>query len=213
MAALVAPGICRYTINQTYGGRPVVNIIDMQIDTTGTGWDRGEAIRLAAGDILNNWVEHVMTIQTSAVTFSSVSWVDLNSEDGPTGIRTSTSNETLPKNGTASGTNGWGNVAWRVNKGGSAVRGQRSGRMYLVGVPEEANENSNPSVVIPTWAGYVNTAMGDFLDGINDVEGMSDITRKMVVLHVVAGLYQGYGDVESLTCDARFGSQRRRLRG
>lgn len=213
MAALVAPGICRYSINQTYGGRPAVNIIDMQVDTTGTAADRPEALFNIAGDILNNWVDHVMTIQTAAVAFNSVSWVDLDAADGPTGIRTSTSNETLPENGKAAGTNGWGNVAWRVNKGGSAVRGQRSGRMYLVGVPDEANENSNPSVVIPTWAGYVNTAMADFLAGINDEEGPNETTRKMVVLHVVAGLYQGYGDVESLTCDARFGSQRRRLRG
>lgn len=213
MATLVAPGVCRYTINQTYGGRPVANVLDMHINNEEIGTSRAEACFEVAGDILNNWVDHVMTIQTGAVAFNSITWVDLTSEDGATGIRTETSNETLPQNGGAAGTNGWGNVAWRVNKGGSARRGQRSGRMYLVGVPDEANENSNPSVVIPTWAGYVNTAMADFLAGINDREGPNRVLRELVVLHVVAGLYQGYGKVESLTCDSRFGSQRRRLRG
>lgn len=213
MAALVAPGICRFAVNQTYGGRPVVNVLDMHVDTTTGVSTRAEAIWGLAGDIINNWVDHVMTIQTGAVSFDSVSWVDLNTADGVTGERATTSDTTLPESGGAAGTNGWGNVAWRVNKSGSARRGQRAGRMYLVGVPDEANENANPSVVIPTWVGYVNTAMSDFLDGINDVEGINNVRNKLVVLHVVAGLYQGYGDVESLTCDARFGSQRRRLRG
>lgn len=214
MAALVAPGICRYAINQTYGGRPVANIVDMQVDTTGNPEPREEAIYNIAGDIINNWEDHVLPIQTSQVSFNSVSWVDLNSLDGATGERSSTSDNTLPSPGRASGGNAPGNVAFRVNKEGTARRGQRTGRMYLVGVPEEANENAAANEVNDAWLGYVNDAMSDFLEGINDEEGPNQYaTRQMVVLHVVAGIYQGYDDVNGLTCDARFGSQRRRLRG
>lgn len=212
--ALVAPGICRYAINQTYGGRPAVNIIDMQVDTTGEVTDRDQACFRIAGDILNNWVDHVQGVQTSQVAFQSVSWVDLNSLNGSTGERSATTDKTLPTTGTASGGNAPGNVAFRVNKGGTARRGERSGRMYLVGVPEEANENSAANEVNDAWIGYVNTAMADFLAGVNDAEGDPLGTqRQMVVLHVVDGVYQGYSDVNDLTCDARFGSQRRRLRG
>lgn len=211
MAAIVAPGIARFTVNGVFNGRPVANILDMQVDTTGSILSRAESCFTIAGDIINNWADHVLPIVSSQYQFTSVSWVDLDSLTASTGERSSTSDTDLPAQGSASGGTAQGNVAFRVNKAGVASRGQRAGRMYLVGVSEDANENSNGNQVNTAWQGYVNQAMQDFLDGITDQ--LDDPQRQLVVVHVVDGLYQGYSEVTNLSCDPRFGSQRRRLRG
>lgn len=213
MAIIVAPSVCRFTVNGVANGRPVANIVDCQVDTTGSVISRAEAIFNLAGDIINNWDDHVMTLTTSQYTAQSVSWVDLNSVDGTVGERSVTSDTSWPANGRATGGTAQGNVAYRVNKVGGVTRGQRRGRMYIPCVSEDANLGTNGNLVNPTFVGYVNSAMGEFLDGINDdiIPGR-EYSSKMVVVHLVGDTFESYSDVEQLICDPTFGSQRRRLR-
>jgi hypothetical protein len=210
MPALIAPGICRYTVNGLFNGRQVANIVDMQIDTTGSVVARDDAVDEVAGDILNNWSDEVLPNLTAQYIATSISWVDLDEADGSTGARTSTDGSTWPEPGGSSDASAQGNVAFRINKQGTARRGQRAGRMYLCGVGESANLNTNGNAVNPTVQTALTAAMQEFLSGIND--DLGDATRKMVVLHVVGGIYLGYSDVGGLACDSTFGSQRRRLR-
>lgn len=213
MAALIAPGICRYTVHGTFNGREVANIVDQRIDTTGTVLDRDEQVQAIAGDILNNWSDHVLPLLTSQYTATEVSWVDLNAADGSTGERSSTDGSTWPQAGGSTDPAAQGNVAYRINKVGTARRGQRAGRMYLCGVGESANNTANANQVNPTVASDVSDAMQEFLEGINDDDPLGGSDHEMVVIHVVNEVYQGWSAVQALECDSVFGSQRRRLRG
>lgn len=216
MPALIAPTICRFAVNGLYGGRPVVNIVDMQIDTTGSSLAREDACEAQAGIIINEWDDSILTNLESFYKAESVSWVDLNSATGSVGLRTSTDTTTFPQNGKKSGTAPMpGNVALRVNKNIVATRGQRQGRMYLAGASEASTAagtpNSYDSAQIAVW----NTALTSFLGDINQEEiiGPDNYTSKMVVVHTIDGVFTNYSDVVGLSCDLVLGSQRRRLRG
>lgn len=216
---LIAPGIARYTVNGTYAGAAVANIIDMQIDTTGGTTTRAEGLDDVCGDILNNWTDHIIPLVADDYVATSVSYVDLDSSGGATGERSSTSAETWPASSTNTGAPFPANVSVLVTKQIVGSRGRRNGRMYIVGATEALTDLAAPNTIpggsITTW----NTALASFLSGINDaVGGALDVQRKMVVVHTQRPtptsepVYNGYSDVESLTLQATLATQRRRLR-
>lgn len=210
--ALVVNSVCRFTVNGTYDGEQVANIIDMQIDTTGGLASRDEGIYAVAGDIINNWDDHVVATSVPEYVFTSVSWVDLNSLDGATGERTSTSDTTLPSAGRDPGNGMPGNVAARVIKRQDGGRRARNGRMYLVGVSESHTSAGEPNRLGTEFVALRQDAMDSFLDGINDREGPNtDITAKMVVVHAAEGAVPSYTDVDALVVEAQLRTQRRRL--
>lgn len=214
MAPIVAPQVCRFTINGTYAGEEVANVIDMQVDTTGGPEDRPTACYLIAGDILNNWDDHIRPGLVAAYTAVSVSWVDLNSLDGSTGERTSTSDTTWPANGGDSGAPSVGAGSVRLNKLQDGGRRARNGRLYLPGYSEGWTTSGQPNFLTPAIVAGWNESASDFLEGINDAEGPNnDHTRKMVVVHTVGGTYIGYSDVTALVCQAEVATQRRRMPG
>lgn len=215
MAALVAPGICRYALHGTYAGRPVVNIIDMKIDTTGTTVSRDDSIFEIAGDILNNWFDEIVNfIICEDFTFTKVTWLDLNSLDGAVGERSSTSVHTLPLNGALTNPPMPGNVALRVNKNTIGRRGERQGRMYLCGIAEDLTASGGPNMVQPGDIPAINAGLATFLDNITDesVVGQTD-TKKMHVVHTKDGVFTSSSTVTALVVDPMVASQRRRLRG
>lgn len=219
--ALVAPGITRFSVVGIFAGEPVVNVLDMQIDTTGGTVSRDDAIFAVAGDILNNWTDHMLPLIGDNYSAQSVDWVDLDSSSGSTGSRSATSAETWPMPGAATSADMPGNVALLVRKNIAGGRGRRNGRMYLVGVPEGANTDTSPNNVQTTLRASMDTALASFLGGINDAEGPTiGVQRQLVVVHtqqtsagpppVIA--YNGYTPVDSLTTADKFATQRRRLR-
>lgn len=220
MAPLVAPGVVRYTIHETYAGRDIANIIDMFVETTGSIEDRALAAFTVAGDVLNNWADHMLDYQSNNVTFDRVSWVDLDELDGSTGERTSTSDNVLPLAGSGSETPMPGNVAilfTKVAPGGG--RSTRNGRTYLTGVSEGFTGDADPNVLLSAALSGLTTAGGEFLSGVNDAGG--GIGRNMVVVHTRnAGtptnpniVYQSQSAVTAFTPQATLATQRRRLRG
>lgn len=214
MAAIVAPGICRFVVNGEYASRPVVNILDMDIGVGGSAVSRSDAIYQKAGDILNDWTENILPILDDNYLAASVSWIDLNTLDGPTGERNSTDERTWPLVGTRTGQGMPGAMAFRVNKNTVAARGQRQGRMYLCGVQEADTDDSNPNVVAPARIAVMNTALSNFLDDINEGGGgVGDYSANLVVVHTKDGVFTSASDVTALTVDTRLGTQVRRLRG
>lgn len=211
MAALVAPGCARFTVNAVYSGQPVANIIDMQVDTTGSPETREQALFDAAGDIINNWDDHVRALLCAPYVAQSVSWVDLNSLDGSTGERSTTSDTTWPAVGGSAAQAFPGSVALRIDKRQDGGRRARNGRMYLVGINEGGQGNGTNN----TWDGGIlttfNTAMAAFLSGINDQLPGSDVQKQMVVIHTVDGAFVSYSDVTALQANPLVASQRRRL--
>lgn len=214
MAALVAPGICRFTVNGTYAERPIANIVDMQIDTTGTTTDRDDACFRMAGVLLNQWTDDILPLVADNYQATSVSWVDLNSLTGSTGERTSTDAETWPASGEGTQAANSSAIAFRVDKSSVARRGQRQGRMYLVGVPESATEDGSPNTLIGGVVTAMNSALASFLDNIRQEDAdPGNYQSRMVVVHTVEDVFESWSYVESLTVNGRLGTQVRRLRG
>jgi len=211
MAPLVVPGVCRFSVHQSLGGQAVVNIVDMQVDTTGSEVGRADALFEVAGDILNNWDDHLLSLAVNELVAEEVRWLDLDSLTGPTGSRSSTDANVWPKEGgdiTASVMPGM--VAMRVDKRTTGGRGTKQGRMYLAGL----NEVQTASGVALSWepatvSGY-NAALASFLSGINDqdIGGVPlAVQRQMVVVH---GSTSTYSDVESLQVNPLISTQVRR---
>lgn len=208
--ALVVPGITRFAVNATLATRPVVNIIDLQIDTTGTALSRAEANEAAAGNIINAWKEHVLPLVSDQYVFQSVSWVDLDSATGDTGARTSTSTTTLPDPGNVIETPVPSNTSILVTKSASTGRGQRNGRMYVAGAPD-ASVQTNNLQPLATWQ----AAFSALLTEVND-EPLTPVNfdRTWSVVHTVGPnpTTGTFTPVQSLAVQQRVATQRRRLR-
>lgn len=215
MAPLVVPDVCRFTVNQTFEGQPVANIIDMQIDTTGSSTTRTDAIFNIAGDILNNWTDHVLQFQSNNLTAVDVSWVDLNTLTGSTGARSTTSDNSWPQAGPGAQSAFPGMVALRVDKQVVGNRQARNGRMYLCGMSEDLTADSPANEWAPSTISSYQAEINEFLDGINDqdIGGIPiDIQRQLVVVHTVNGVGTGYSEVSNLLVRSRVASQVRRTR-
>lgn len=211
MAAIVAPGVCRYTINATYAGQDVANVFDYHIDGTNPLEDRSLHIFEQAGDILNNWSDHIVPLLASPYVARSVSWVDLTSLDGETGSRSSTSEHTWPMAGGNGAQAFPGNVALRIDKVQSGGRRARNGRTYLVGLPEVGQGNPTNNEWDGTILETFGEAMADFVDGTNSEAGPDGREVDMVVVHTVNGVFQSRSNVTGVRAQANVASQRRRL--
>lgn len=224
--AFVVPGVCRFAINAVFSGREVVNILDMRIDTTGTGTDRIDAIIDQAKVIIESVTDHLTPVQTNDLTYNSVSWVDLDEDDGSTG-ETSEGNGavTWPDAGNITTGPTPSNVAVLVTKETTRLRGHRNGRMYLCGVPEADSNDAAPNDLgggaLTSWQ----TAVDDFLASINQDGGSPDYDSRLCVVHILTRgpvvppaelgppLTGDSRDVEALVVQTRLATQRRRLRG
>lgn len=224
MAGLIAPGVCRYTVHGTYGGRAIANILDYFI-APGGGVTRVQAIEQQAKVIISAWADEIMPNLADNYVATSLSWVDLDSALGTVGSATLGVGSDFPAPGLSTGEPHPGNVAVRINKGITALRGQRQGRMYWVGAPESITTDAAPNTI---QAGNQVTFTGNaeaFLAAANVAPGGSpDYFSELVVLHthreapvppatVGEIVYDGLSPVETMTCDATLASQRRRLRG
>ena len=211
MPVLVVPDVCRFSVHQSLGGQEVVNIIDMQVDTTGSEVSRSEALFDVAGDILNNWNDHILGGQINDLQAVSVDWIDLNSENGPTGSRSTTSANQWPKAGSDAGSSIMpGMVALRIDKQTAGGRGTKKGRMYLAGVHEDATPSADSQRWDPGYTSGWTGRVTDLLEGINDQDlgGIPlAVSRQMVVVHAKLGTYS---EVTGLSANPYIATQVRR---
>jgi len=213
VAALIAPGVVRYAVNGTYDGHDVVNIVDMRLDTTGSIADRAGAAFDQAGIIINEWKDSMLPLMVSSYKAVSVSWIDLESEEGSVGERSSTDSTAFPASGSSGGAAMPGNVAARINKNTTATRGQRQGRMYLVGVSEAWTQSAEPNTIDSGSTAVINTKLAAFLGDINQSDtSVFDFGSEMVVVHTKDGVFTSASVVTTLSIDAYLASQVRRIR-
>lgn len=219
MAIIVAPRVCRFAVSGMIYDRPFVNIIDMDIDMSGVTIDRADAIFNTAGDILNNYVDHILEGLVAEVEFQEVSWLDLNSVDGGTGSRSATSENTLPANGTGISDFEAGSVAILYTKElVGAARNARTGRMYIPGPGTTGTENNQ---LLPATQASRQTSADTFLANITDEAAVYQYTLDMCVVHTPGISGYGAGEVYNATSthvsrlavEPRLATQRRRLRG
>lgn len=211
MAPIVAPNIARFTVNQAIGGQDVANVLDMRVTNINPLESRDQALFELAGDILNNWSEHIQAFQIDDISALSVSWLDLDSLTGTRGERTQTSTYEWPRNGrNVTDAAMPAVVAARVDKATTGVRGTRGGRMYISGCVEQWSAAS----VTMTWDSAtqdsLNGFLADFLDGINDEAGVNGRDQELVVVHTRNGAYLDYSAVSALTLNPNISTQVRR---
>jgi len=134
---LVAPQIVRCAFNGTYLGRPCVNTLDM---FAGDGNDvsnpRQTNIDTMLETLFNAWTDHMRGGFSTGYAVNSLTWVDLDTADGATGIKTSSDSHTWPVNGGQGGEAYSSSVALLMTKIGTSARGQRNGRWYLPALTE-----------------------------------------------------------------------------
>lgn len=212
---LVWENIVRFSVVGRYSGQLMVNVFDVElIGSDAPGRTRADDAYLVAGDILNNWTDHVLGLMTQEYEAREVRWVDLDSLSGSTGSRSSTDTNTWPMAGTNTGTGFPGNVYARVIKQLEGKgRQARNGITRLGAVPENVTGGTNVNVI--TLAGYVdavNTAFEDFKDGINGQNTFGE-TRNLGVLHTRNNSATGFSRITDFALDTRLGTLRRRMPG
>lgn len=215
---IVAPGVCRYYVNQTYRDRRVVNIIDLVVNDTVGPTSRDEAVNSAAGDVLDAWDQYIRGGQSELLRCDTVSWVDLNSEDGSTGEISSTADTTWPAFGGALGQALPSNVAILVTKQTSSRRGSRNGRMFVAGLTEQ---NCVGNLIEGGFLSTITADYGDFTEALTETGVIADYQTFPTVVHtrnvgtpsapVIE--YVDNTQITSFSPQATVATQRRRLRG
>lgn len=213
MAPLIAPGVARFTVVGRLQGEDCMNIFDVDIDTGAPGSTRGEECFATAGDILNNWSDHLIPNLVAQYTAVEVRWVDLNSATGTTGSRSSTSDTTWPETGGYTGVNpASNNVYYKVRKNLSGGNRQsRRGVTRLGGVAENATQDGDGNRVKPAIVSDLNAAFEQFKDGINGSPGTA--IRNLCVVHTVNRQYVGKDDISTFQVLDTVGTIRRRMPG
>lgn len=215
---LIVPGVARFSVNGEAGGRPIVNVLDIRIDTTGSLMTRAEAVEAQAGVLINEWSDSILGMLCSNYVVNSVSWVDLDDADGTTGERSTTSQETWPQNGTVATAPLPSNVSALFTKQTVSQRGIRRGRMYLAPVPEAiTTDNSNEinAITRGDWQAAISAFLGD----VNQENGVAGYDSKICVVHITGRDGAGNpvtgvsNDVSSFAIQTTLATQRRRLRG
>lgn len=210
--AIIAPGVARFAVNALLAGQDHVNIFDVNLSDLDIIVSRDEACFTVAGDIINNWSDHILPLLQPEYVAQSVSWIDLDSSSGSTGARTSTDGETWPQAGTQTGQCQPGNVCLRLRKVISGQRGYRAGQTRLGGMSEGYTLDGTPNTWDPAVIAAFNDAFEDFKDGINGaLEG--GYTANLVVVHTVDDEYVGDSNISNFSAVPTVGSQRRRLPG
>ena len=213
MAALIAPRCVRYTVSGNYGETTWANILDFRL-TANDGIPRAQAIQEHAEVVVNAWESELSVYQSQECFIRSISWVDLDSENGSTGaipynIPGNDSNPCLPAN-----------VAVLIKKlapGGG--RQARNGRLYLVGCNEDAVEENR---LAGTFQGALNNDLDQFLAFVSETQGADfpNYSASMTVIHQRNQgtpqnpdyVYNGDDFVNEMQVDPIIATQRRRAR-
>lgn len=207
---LVFDGIMRFSIIGNLFGEDCVNIFDADV-STGLGETRAIAASDIAGDILNNWTDHILPIVSAGYEAREVRWVDLNSLDGSTGSRSATDVETWPQSGGIEENTLPNSTYLKVVKQvENKTRTERNGATRLGGIPESATIGANGNSVNPTYLANVASAFEDFKDGIN---GAVDNTVNLGVLHTVEQVATGFSEISVFNPASTVGTIRRRMPG
>lgn len=207
--ALIVPSIVRCTIAGTYLGSPVANIIDVLVPEGWGDYERDEACKFTAENVLHHWHTHVLPLLKGQYIAESVSYVDLSSVDGVTGTVTSSGAVVWPYPGGVGGEPYSGAIAILVTKSTGSRRGERSGRMFLT-PPGEADINGN--TIGAPYVTALNDALETFLEEMNDM-GVGDVKTKLHVVHRTRFAEVGTSTaITSLSARARVSTQRRRNR-
>ena len=206
---LLVPSVVRCTINGTYFGAPVANIIDMFVaEDFDIADSREEACEIVAGNVLYVWNDAILPVLNANYVATSVSFVDLSEPNGAVGTVTERGAVVWPKPGLVAGEGYAQNVATLITKHTVARRGERPGRMFLVPPGESLVAGS---MINSAHVTTLNAAFADFLAEVTTPGENSDSSYPVVVHQTNAVAGTGTR-ITAMTARPRVSSQRRRNR-
>lgn len=218
----IVPGVCRFTYNGSYEGRPIATVLDFRIDTTGAFTSRSEAIADQASTLVSAWSACIAPVVSNQFQLESVDWLDLDEADGSVGSISGG----LPDSGALETAPFPGNVAVLITKEVIRQRGLRNGRWYQVGYVESGTATSTPNALGGGDLDLLQAAYNDWLDAANHENAdpffydsnlcvVHILTREEPVPPATVGapLTGESNDVTALSVQSLLATQRRRLRG
>jgi hypothetical protein len=217
MAPIVAPNIARFSLTGQYADQPVATILDLRpAQITGGPTSREAFLSTMANELLEIWADFIAPFST-ALTYSGVNYVDMDSAEGTVGyvgwpveVTGDDSEAAFP-----------GNVAVRFNKSSTGFqRGQRAGRMYIAGGIENWTLSLSPNTLTGAVQTSLQASADAFmaaLDGPFDDGDGGTFSTQLMVVHTTRAtpesdpVFSGATVVSSLVIQSRLASQRRRL--
>lgn len=164
----VVDSVVRFSVNGSMvgSGRTTANIVDVWLEDAGGDEIRAQNVLTLAEKVLDSWDDNIRPKQVDELTLQSVSWVDLNDENGSTGTISTTASNTWPAAGGTAGEAVAFNTSILVRKAIVADRSRRQGRMYVPGIPEAdvASGYTLTGTARPLW-------QAEFDDFFNDLQG------------------------------------------
>lgn len=208
--AIEVPYVIRCAINATYIGRPCVNVIDYFYDNAELS--RAEACREGAVRLGVAWNFWVMPNLSNQYVISSLDYIDLTSDVGPSGSLASGGSEPWPAPGGLSGQPYAALASTLVNKSVEATRGTRQGKLYLAPPPEQY---VNGNTVESGYLADMNAGLAGFLGQleVGSVEPEPGVEGYMVVVHASPRLTAPtFSKVTDLSARSQLSRQNRRMR-
>lgn len=211
MATVYADQVSEMAIIATYAGRPVVNVLHYFNDES-TVNDAAKA-----RNILDNWQDHIMGFLSNQYSLQQAVWRSLDRDDLNQGTLAPNAAKRLAGLSAAQGAPP--QVAYLVRKvTQNRQRGQRDGRIFLAGVPEDSV--GPDGMISNTQVTNITTGINNFLNGVNDGGSAFTGASGLVVLNTTpASREKGPQEVDltfrkviGLQIDTKVSTQRDRLR-
>lgn len=177
---LVVAEIVRFTLNGTYLGRPIANVIDMRVGGTGVTDTRSDQIGACANALLDAWASFICPRLSNSYSFTSLTWVDLDSDSGEVGEKSGTANNQLPKAGGRNSPGITGAVAMLVTKQTVSARGERAGRLFIPGLTED---NVDGNIIEPSFLTTMNDDLSQFQEALTETAVLAQWQHAPVVIH------------------------------
>ena len=211
MAVIFSPDVIEVAVIGTLGGRQHVNVVHLRNDEAG-GNDESKA-----RDLLNNWQDHMLKLQTNSYQLVRAEWRSIDRDDNNVGTLMPDPAKAVAGTNAAEGAPP--NVALLIHKvTQNRPRGRRDGRIFLSGVPEAQIAN-NGGLEAP-WLASRQADLDAFVSGVNDAGWAGNSGSGLVVLETtpdsrVPGTHEvdlTSRAVTSLVLDPKVATQRDRLR-
>lgn len=177
---ITAPNVVRFSIVGFWtNSRPIVSVFDYHIDTTGGTVSRSDAIEAHADDIIENWQSQIMDSFADNYTVDHISYLDLDTVDGPSGVRPPSGTEQT--SGPATDAMAPPSMCYLITKSHVGGRGTKPGRFYQPCVGE-ATIDENGQVTGGTVTA-LQTRADAFLANTTQAQPTDDFDAYMVVTH------------------------------
>lgn len=200
-------------------GRPADCVVDVSLDEF--AGSRDSAVAGLIPLVIAAWQDNMLATMGNFCTFIGCRYLDLDSISGTGGFHAPVGGH--PTTGGVTDQGSTPSTAWLIHKTCAHTRAQKAGRMYVPG-PTEGNVNTDGTIA-SAMLSTVNTKVGAFLNAVGAGTFYPPATTAWRVVHVtghtgtaVPGYPNGYPnswnstDVNSVSCDTRVATQRRRLR-